>query len=227
MTISKNLKTTIYIIIVLLILGGAVYAARNYGNDQEAINMKPADVAALEEAERIRVLEIQLKDLESQASKLPAEATDSDKYTVYIQLAEVQIGLNKNQEALDSLNKIPEASRNNTRVWTAFALAYRGLGDIAQAKTAIQTALDIDNELASVWVPYLAINSDLPADQLNGLYRQAIVATKSNVDVMVSYAHFCEKIGDKATAIAAWETAINVDSANEAKYRDEIARLNQ
>lgn len=226
MNIPKNTKTILYAALAILIVAGlgyAVYSKQQSKND--VLNLTPTEIAQLNEKERKAALEAQLKDLEKRATELPADADRGDKFTVYIQLAEVRNSLGMYDEALAALDQIKEERANNTRVLATYASVFKNKGDIVQAKDRIIKALVIDDELPQSWVMYLELHNDLPNDQLEAKYREAIAKTKSNVDVMVSFAKFAEKIGNKDLAVAAWETAINGDPSNETKYREEIARL--
>lgn len=226
MNISKQSLKNIVIVLLILGAGTVVFLIdKNNTVKQRAGDLALRDINKLGEQERIKALEDQVKALTEETSKLKDDAEGSIKYAAYIKLAEAQLELGKNQEALDSLNRIPEDKRTNSRVVVAYIRAYKGVGDLRKAKELSSQNVLVYNEDPAIWVAYLESFTDMPNDQLNGLYREAIVKTQSNLQVMISYAKFCERIGDKATAIAAWETAINGDPANEAKYREEIARL--
>ena len=228
MNISKNYKTILYVILAILIVLGVGYAVfTNQQKQNNALNLSPSEVDQLPAAEKKRVLEVQLKDLELQEQNLSADASSSNKFTVYIQLAEVRTALGNHQGALDALGKISEDRKGNTRVWQTYAQVYKNMGDLANAKQSIKTALAIDNELPASWILFFELNQDIPSEELKANYIQAIAVTKSNVAIMVSYAKFNERIGDKATAVAAWETAINGNPEKEVEYRAEIARLRQ
>jgi tetratricopeptide (TPR) repeat protein len=226
MNTSKNTKSILYLVLAVLIIFGIVYTATHYKN-KDAANLSLSEINKLNEKQRIEALEAQVKDLQNQAQSLASDAADETKYGLYIKLAEAQLELGKNQEAVDTLNKIPADKQTNSRTAIAFIRAYKGVGDNAKAKEMAAKNLLLYDEVPEIWVAYLDLNQDLPVDQLKALYAKAIPATKSNVDVMISYAHFSEKIGDKANAIAAWETARNVDPNNAAQYESEMARLKQ
>lgn len=228
MTTLTNFKKLLYIVLAILVVIAAAVAILKFNKpSNDELNLSPSEIAALNEDQRKRVLEGQLADLEQQEKNLRADASVSDRYILYIQLAEVRTALGNHQGALDALGKIAEERQGNTRVWQTYSMAYKNMGDTAKAKESIQKALDLDNELPVTWVKWLELNQELPNEELNTKYREAITLTKSNVDIMISYARFNERIGNKELAIAAWETAINVNSAKEAEYRAEIARLRQ
>ncbi len=224
---TNTTKTTLYAILGILIALAAFYGVSEYQKRHASERLTLREITQLKEEERIKALEDRTRELADQVKNFAVNSTSSAKYQVYIQLAEAQLELNKPGDALNTLNSIPEDQKNNSRVAAAYVRAYNGAGDKAKAKEMSAVNIVQYSEEPSVWLAHFEANSDLPNDQLNALYRQAIPATKSHVDIMVSYAKFSEKIGDKATAIAAWETARNVDPDRADMYNAEIQRLQQ
>lgn len=234
-TLNKpsNSKTWIYGTIAILVVAGLVFAFtqgdRKAPGDytfEEIMNLPAEEQQGAFEAQ-VKDLEVQLANLQQGTEEGSEHAYQSAKHRISIKLAESQNQLGRYNDALKSLDNIPESQQNNPDVLRAFGLAYKGMGQKEQANEKFRQAIEEDKTNAEVWLTYIESSSELPNDQLDGLYREAIAATKSHVDVMISYARFNERIGNKDLAVAAWETAINVDSANEAEYRAEIARLRQ
>ena len=226
MNIPNNIKTIAYAVLAILVGLVVFYGLTKYQeNNKPPERLTLRDITQLSEQDRIKALEERTSELLGQVKDLAVNAESGAKYTVYIQLVEAQLELGKYAEAMDTLNKIPEDKRNSSRYAAANVRAHKGVGDIAKAKELSAANIVLYEEDSLVWVAHLEVNNDLPNDQLKALYLKAIPATQSNLDVMISYAKFSEKIGDKATAIAAWETARNVDPDNAGKYESEIARL--
>jgi predicted negative regulator of RcsB-dependent stress response len=225
---DNNSKKVIYVIIAILVIAGLAFAIKQYQNKQQEIaNTALKDIVNLPEKERIKALEAQVDELKNQAKNFAQDADAGTKYTVLIRLAEAQIQLDKFQEGLDTLNSIEEGKRGNSRVKLDYGLAYKGLNDTGKANEFLKQSIDMDDTNPQAWLPYLEANNDLPNDQLKAMYLQAIAGTKSNPEIMVSYAKFSEKIGDKATAIAAYETARNGNPEKTDEYNNEIQRLKQ
>ena len=226
MNIPNNIKTIAYAVLAILVGLVVFYGLTKYQeNNKPPERLTLRDITKLSEQDRTKALEERTSELLGQVKDLAVNAESGAKYTVYIQLVEAQLELGKYAEAMDTLNKIPEDKRNSSRYAAANVRAHKGVGDIAKAKELSAANIVLYEEDSLVWVAHLEVNNDLPNDQLKALYLKAIPATQSNLDVMISYAKFSEKIGDKATAIAAWETARNVDPDNAGKYESEIARL--
>lgn len=226
MNIPNNIKTIAYAVLAILVGLVVFYGLTKYQeNNKPPERLTLRDITQLSEQDRIKALEERTSELLGQVKDLAVNAESGAKYTVYIQLVEAQLELGKYAEAMDTLNKIPEDKRASSRYAAANVRAHKGVGDLAKAKELSAANIVLYEEDSLVWLAHLEVNNDLPNDQLKALYLKAIPATKSNVDVMISYAKFSEKIGDKATAIAAWETARNVDPDNAGKYESEITRL--
>lgn len=71
-------------------------------------------------------MEDRVKELGDQAKALAENAESGTKYTTFYLLAEAQLELNKFDEALESLNRIPEDKRGNSRYNVALARAHKG-----------------------------------------------------------------------------------------------------
>ena len=224
-SINKS-KSWIYGIIAILIVAGLFWAF-NQGEKKSPDEYTFDEIKKLPTEEQQKAFENKVTDLQQRLQNLPQDVEEQAKYRILIGLAEAQVELGRFQDAINSLDQIPEGQKQNPPVLKTYALAYKGLGQRDKAIEAFKQALAEDKTDSEIWLAYIESSTDLPNDQLNALYREAIAATKSQLDIMISYAHFNERIGDKATAIDAWETAINHDPGNESKYRAEIDRLKQ
>lgn len=226
--VSTKTKAIVYVVIAVLVIVGAVLSIVKNNNTKNARkDLSITEVRKLGEEEKEQVLEARLKDLQGQAKSLSNAAAASDKYNVFLSLAEVQLELGKYQEAVSSLDSIPEEKKNNSRIPLNYGLAYKGLGDTGKAKEFLKTSLDMDETNALGWLAYLELSKDLPADQLKAMYAKAAKDTINNVDVVIACARYFESVGDKALAVGYWETARNVNPDGAGEYEKEIARLRQ
>lgn len=205
-----------------------IVAAFGYWFNQ---NRGPSDNVTLQEIDKLgpdeqRIeLEKQLGEYQERASKLSPDANISDKYTVYIKLAELQNRLQRYGDAIASVDKIAEQRQDNSRIWSTYASSYLGLGDIPKAKENISKAIAISDDTAEYWVVYFQIYTDLPSAELDAKYAEVLKKTNNDLELVKGYARFLEKIGNKEKAIAYWETARNVNPDGAAEYEAEIARL--
>ena len=229
MNTINNTKKTLYIVLGVIIVIALGFGINSYIKNREPKpDLSLQEILNLSEKERIAALEAQVGDLKRESQRLAENAEAGTKFSVYIRLAEAQIAIGKYDEAIETLNAIPEEKKNTSRTPIAYARAYKGKNDFGKAKENIDKALVIDNELPEALLLNLEISAaTLPNDQLDALYRDAITKTKSNLDIIISYARFSEKIGNKPQAIAAWETARNLNPEKSADYEAEMARLKQ
>lgn len=230
MNISENTKKVVYGVVALAVLVGIIFGFSKRSAKPD--NLSDYSVSQLRDSgltddQKQEALKNKLSEFQGVVSNLPQDANSSDKYSAYIVLSEVQIALEMYDEALKSLESIPEDKRNSKRAYYQFAQIYKAKNDLFKAMEYSLKAIERDSGDVPSWLLYIDSASNLTNEELNTKYREAIAATKSNIEIMISYAKFSERIGDKATAIAAWETAANVDPANEGKYREEITRLRQ
>lgn len=225
--IIKNHKNLIYTAVGIVILVAVFYGVSKLSKEKEdnIEEYSVSQIQKLDEKQRKEALEEKLRQYQETVNNLPQDANSSDKYSAYIVLSEAQIALEKYDDALKSLEAIPDDKRNSKRAYYQFAQIYKAKDDKFKAMENATKAIERDQGDVPSWLLYLEVATSLTNTELNAKYREAVVKTGSNVEIMISYAKFCERIGDKATAVAAWETAINGDPANEGKYREEIARL--
>ncbi len=229
MNTQNNSKKIAYSVLAIILLATIFYGISKYTNKSgdDISEYSVSQLNELGEAQRKKALENKLKEYENNVANLAPDANSSDKYSAYIVLSDAQIALGLYDESLKSLESIPEDKRNSKRAYYQFAQIYKAKNDLFKAMEYANLALEKDSSDVPSWLLYLDSASNLNNQELDAKYRQAIPATKSNKDIMISYAKFSERIGDKATAIAAWETALNGDPANASTYEAEIARLRQ
>lgn len=210
------------LVAVAVIVGAAYWYIQNQGTFND---LTLQEIEKLGPDEQRIELEKQLKDYEQRAANLPADATISNKYLVYIKLAELQNRLEKYGDAIASIDKIAEQRQDNSRIWYSYAVSYQGIRNIPKAKENIQKALAISDETPEYWQVYLDVSQDIPAGDLEKLYAEAVAKTANDLEIVKSYARFLEKIGNKEKAIGYWETARNINPDGAGEYDAEIARL--
>ncbi len=220
------LKKIIPAVLAIIVLGVVYMGATQWNkNHRPSSDYKLNEIDRLQAEEQKRILEDQLADYEKRASDLKSDATVSDKYTVYIKLAELQNRLGKYQEAINSVDKIANDNQGNSRIWTTYATSFMGLGNSGQALDRAGKALTIDDESPEAWRIMIALSQNIDQVELNTMYVKALTKTNNDIEIVKSYARFLEKTGDIAKAVAYWETARNVDPANAEEYTKEITRL--
>ncbi len=188
----KSSKKVIYTIIILLLVLGAIYfvVAREQAQKESNLSLSPTEVEQLSEAERIKVLEQQLASLEEEERLLTPESDKGDRFTTYIQLAEVRTALGKHQEALDALNKIQSERVGNTRLWMTYGLVYKNMGNNAEARTRVREALKLDSEIVDNWLFLFSVTSDLSREEQDAIYKEALLATANDVEIIEAYESF-------------------------------------
>lgn len=188
----KKSNKIYYIILAILLVLGVIYWYSS--QKQEAVNqdlsLSPTEVEQLSGDEKDRVLLLQLKALEEEASKLTPESDRSDRFTTYIQLAEVRTALGKHQEALDALEQIRKEREGNTRLWMTYSQVYKNMGNLPDAIGNAKQALKIDPGIPQNWLFLIELSKDLSRPELDALYQQALVGTENAPEIQSAYDTF-------------------------------------
>lgn len=178
-------------LLILAILAGIAFAYWYLNQQKQAENkdlgLSPTEVSKLEESDQKRVLELQLKQLEEEAAKLNAESSRSDRFTTYVQLAEVKTALGDHQGALQALDVIKEERKGNTRLWMTYAQVYKNMGNLVEARKNTFRALDIDPELADNWLFMFTILGDFSRESQEDMYKQALTRSGNLPEITAAY----------------------------------------
>ena len=178
-------------LLILAILAGIAFAYWYLNQQKQAENkdlgLSPTEVSKLEESDQKRVLELQLKQLEEEAAKLNAESSRGDRFTTYIQLAEVKTALGDHQGALQALDVIKEERKGNTRLWMTYAQVYKNMGNLVEARKNTFRALDIDPELADNWLFMFTILGDFSRESQEDMYKQALTRSGNLPEITAAY----------------------------------------
>ncbi len=174
-----------------------------------------------------QALETEVSKLEDQARDLPPNADNKDRYRIYAGLATAKYRLGKYAEALTALDQVAAENQDRSELLALYANIYKDMGDIAQAKSSIKRALDLDNTNSQYWLTYIELSGDQGNDAVNSLYQEALNKTGGNIGIITAYAAFLERAGNKQGAIEQWQKAAEVFPQGKTDYDREIARLQQ
>ncbi len=172
-----------------------------------------------------KLVESQLAGYQEQLKGLGGDQFAKERDSLLVKLAGAQYKLGKYQDAVDTLSKISEEGKNTARVWGLYTNIYRDMGDTENASKAAQQALDRDRENPDFWLAVIEFSGNKSNDDQKKQYETALRTTDNNIEIVVSYAKFLEKIGDKPGAILYWQKAGQLDDKNKANYDAEVKRL--
>lgn len=221
-------KKYLYLVIGLLILAGVGYGVWNAQNKQKSsvsgeVSEKTVN---LSDSEKQR-LEAQIKGYESQIKGLSGSEFNAERAKLHLQIAGVQYKLGKYSDAVKSLELAAPENRDNVRFWYMSTLVYRDMGNLPKALESAQKMVDLDKENAndvSIYID-LATTAGTVNEQAKDLFTKSSTSVKQDIKVIISYAKFLEKIGDKQGAIDMWTNAGQQDPKEKTNYDAEIARL--
>ncbi|MFZ2152233.1 MAG: tetratricopeptide repeat protein [Minisyncoccia bacterium] len=128
-----------------------------------------------------------------------------------------------------SLDAALKLQPNDPYVTSYYASLYFHMKDYASALVWIDKALALSKYTnPAFWY----IKFDIVKAQSNNdpkivepVYRDAIVKTKGDINMVTAYASWLGSIGEKSKAIAQWEKAIEIYPKNKAVFEAEIALL--
>jgi tetratricopeptide (TPR) repeat protein len=215
----------------IIVLAVASYAISQSGKSKK-IELNSNEVAIPSEQKAAQVPDDQRQALEADINKLNEQIkgfTDqtpaADKYKAYLQLSALYHRLGKYDEAISALDKIIEANKDKARLWIAYALIYKDKGDLEKAATNSKKALDLNIDNPQYWVVYLETEADLSNVEREAKFKEAAEKTENHEDVLVSYAKFLEKIGNKQGAIEQYTKAGETNQQRKSEFDAEIERL--
>ena len=225
---ASPIKKVITAIVAVVILAAIFYGLNLWSKKHPSTkDFNLSNVNSLKVDEKKQALEAQLEKYQKTADALAADAKASTKATTYSRMADIQIRLEQYQDAITTLDKIPEERKTSAGVEALYARAYAGLGDKAKALDYIKKSLATSDDVVENWQVYLSLIQDMDSKALNDIYFQALAKTNNNIAILTDFARSLEKRGDKPGAISVWEKAITLDSAHKDDYQGEINRLKQ
>jgi tetratricopeptide (TPR) repeat protein len=228
---TKQNKGKVFIplaVLILLFLGG--YALSQNRNKDARVNNEQVGVSQEQKAAQVpegerQELETKARALEGQIKGFTAQTSSGDQYRAYLQLSALKHRLGLYDEAIAALDKIPADNSGTPRIFIAYALIYKDKGDLAKTAENAKKALDLDQENPQYWVVYLEAEQGMGNADREVKYKEALQKTENSTEVLVSYAKFLEKIGNKAGAREQYIKLTVTDPSNADKYNAEIERL--
>jgi tetratricopeptide (TPR) repeat protein len=227
-TRSEKIKLVLYPAIVV-VLGVIVFFAlarirpgMNPSTSPGGIFMEKDPAISEEEKQS---LEAQVKNLETQIKDLPENAEVGQRYKLYRQLAGAKYRLGKYSEAISALDKIASENQNNSAMWSLYTIIYADMGDLGKARGTARRAADTDKANPNNWLAYIELSTEQDVKTLDDIYQEALASADPPTDIVVDYAGFLEKTGNKDRAIQQWQRAGQLNPSGKASYDANIARL--
>jgi len=207
---------------ILILLGVASYPIyKNYQHKKSLIQVKDTGLTDAEKKpfeDRLAKDEQGLKDAK----------TDDEKYNWLLDTGYNLYGLGRLADAEKTFNQAASLQPGKPVAYSGLFAVQVDMKDYKSASANIQKAISILPESPGLWKNYIALEIDrfnANNDQVNALYAEALNKTKSNIDVMTSYATWLEKSGDLKSALDYWQQAVLINPDNKSTYETEISRL--
>ena len=206
-------KSYLYIIVVLLIIGGLSFFARRSVAPEQLSDIQGQ---SLQEPE--------ITPIKDTAKLAPVSAPT---YKELITKGHEFYLKGQYTEALPYLKKAVLLEQND-RIYRSLYSVYLGLKDYQNAEMAMKKALIADSRLASNWVEYAYFENyyvKASFDIVSKIYLEGLKDTKDNIDLVTSYAAYLAENQKYTEAIAYLEKAITIDPARKSIFQAEIESL--
>lgn len=204
--------------IVVIIVVVLVYK-KNKGTDDVALSQNDAETVATATPEKVA------------AKRFPASAK---KYTTEA------VNYYQNQDyskALASVENALGSDITSAEAWQLKSLIQVKLGDLNQAFSSASRAVSNEPTNTTYWkweISVVRIMKDKKGitatsaefrTAIEPIYKDALLATKNNIEIVMPYAIFLEEVGDTNMAIAFWQKAIEINPAAKSSYEAMIAKI--
>lgn len=133
----------------------------------------------------------------------------------------------KYEESLSYLKEAVSLQKND-RIHRSLFTVYLAMKNYPEAEKAIQNALKYNKSIPNHWVEYAQFEQyymNASFEKVSAIYEEALIATKENIDVIVSYASYLVEKNQNQEAIKYLKKAIEVYPQNKDIYQAEIDRL--
>ena len=140
-------------------------------------------------------------------------------------------------EALKEVNASLSADKTNAEAWYMKSRILVKLGDLNQAFTSANNATTYAKTDTTYWKWKIELARMIKEKQgvgvtnvsyrstIEPLYKDALLATDTDIEIVMPYAIFLEDVGDKVLAIQYWEKAIEINPSAKSSYEANIANL--
>lgn len=133
------------------------------------------------------VISSQAKDFEKRLKELPEDATQEERYSLYLRLARGDYLSGNYEEAKLWLDQFPEEDRNYQGVWYHYALIAQATGDNVTALQDVKKAVEVTPDNPQPWELYFELIKDLPRDQQEAIYKDALAKTENDPKIQSAY----------------------------------------
>ncbi|MFM7088606.1 MAG: tetratricopeptide repeat protein [Candidatus Paceibacterota bacterium] len=227
MTKEQKKNSIIGALVFLVVIGGLYYAQMNKKSDmptgaENSLGESELGASDTESTEN--------KDSKSDTALEP-KAVDTDKAKLNSLLeAGSKAFHSKNYSAAIGFFNDALAIEDADFVYSRLHSVYSAMGDKVQALKMIDMAISKNQLFTEHWVTklvYLDEKTNTSFAELKQIYTDGLgkVDSRTKPNLVTTFAQIAEKNGMKDEAIAAWQKAIELYSANKATYQAEIDRL--
>lgn len=215
----------IYIIgiIAVFLMGGGFIISLNIPPQQDIVLKKEVFLNSEERA----FVENRLKiGLEAEAETAEV-GSFIEKSNLYFAIASDYAILGEYGLAKTYYEKALAEDPQNANIMSSYSSHLAAMGDKKGALTVIDDAIDLLPSNSNLWRWKIALEMERGTSgrRLEKIYKTALEAVETKIDIISIYAGFLEEQKRYEEAIAQWEEAMTIYPANEALYIEEINRI--
>lgn len=170
------LGNPIVIAIIIIVVAAIAIAAYSFIFKQDNTPSTPEEV-----------ISDQAKDFEKRLQELPADATQEERYSLYLRLARGDYLSGNYEEAKMWLDQFPEEDRNYQGVWYHYALIAQAQGDNSKALAAVRKAVDTTPDNPQPWELYFELIAEQPREEQEAIYQEALQKTENDPKIVAAY----------------------------------------
>jgi tetratricopeptide (TPR) repeat protein len=217
MITHRNVVLGILSIVVIIVV--VLVYKKNKGTDDVVLSQNDAETVATSTPEKVAV-----KRFPASAKKYTTEALNYYQNQDY-------------SKALTSVENALGSDITSAEAWQLKSLIQVKLGDLNQAFSSATRAVSNDPTNSTYWKWEISVarmmkdkKGIIPTSPefratIEPIFKEALLATKNNIEIITSYAVFLEDVGDKKMAVVYLQKAIEINPPAKSSYELEIARL--
>ncbi len=153
-----------------------------------------------------------LKTMEYAAELFP------NRIPTLLKLSEFQLILKKNQESLQTIDRILQSDPQNAEAYFMMGMNFKETGDTARAINSFQTAVENDPDLLDGWINLGQLFSELENPIAIRYFDNAVRVAPDNIPALHAKAYYLQETGDLAGAIDLFKNISSLNPQYEEAY---------
>lgn len=222
MLMSKN--QIIFVVVIIILIVSAFILKKNQAVKQEPFLLK---VESKLSPDNKAFVEKRLAENQQKLAEFNKETSIIDKINLYFVISVDQRALGEYGEAKKTLEIAMSIDPKNSNLMQTYSSLLAVMGDKKGALDYINKAILLYPLEDNYWRWKVELEKDMgkTSSELENIYKEALVQTKNDLNIVTYYAAFLEGEKKYDEAIAQWQEAMKIEPSLKANYQAEIDRL--